>query len=673
MAVVPVVPVAPFCASADVTRITSALASFAAGDSVDVNRLCLSLSPARGQATAARVLKSLCLFSATLSDPCVPAAHVRALRSLMNAAIYADFLPCRDEAARRETEAAEADAEVKRKAAVRAEALGTAAAEGVEASEEPEEATKGVTFSPETAAAARGASQSPPLGPKATAEDAVVSEELLHSYAFFLENTVSADSAFVEDVLRACASQTFRLPVPQFAGVVDVAVAVVARILKAYSFAERIFLRIVSERYPHPVRAAAEHRSYARAVLAVANRAASSPTLIAGVLSIVVEKLVIVDAMAPEGGISAGAGDALLAGSPSSSASLIEDVSAEAGESPSQCQTPPVLEALTPPPELSPESEKMDIVLSELLEFCNGLSEGAPHFVQARLSAIVSATERFVLPADAAANSPNLLLHAASVCGRTSVLKVVERFRVSFFDPTLPHQMRTTYLCYSAALLTRSAQTTSKDVVSWLKRLTRWIHLYISERSNMRVIVDVDVHRLFYSAVFALMWVVSLRPAVLCTGDIANSMRFLSIMSSDMNPLLVMPPALVASFSKAVEELGGMKFKTVFAENLEKTLPTKTLFGNVNQFSCFFPLARMCSLPSSRALVTDSYYKSGSLRKARSCLGQIGSLLDLQALNGKAPVMKISQKRCRSADDLAHSPSATEEDHGPAKRRRLAE
>lgn len=459
----------------------------------------------------------------------------------------------------------------------------------------------------------------------------VVAPEILDAYAFFLENTVSADSAFVEDVLRACFAKTFLLPVPAFASVAAVATTIVDRIVHAHPFAEAILLHIAAEKYPHPVRAAAEHKSYARGLLGVAKSGVSAK-MVGGLVGIVVEKLAIIDAMAPENVAVDAEGDG----------------------------------------EISHESEKMDVVLSEVLEFCSGFADELPHVVQTRLSAVVAAAERYILPAGSMANAPNLLLHATAVCGRTSVLKVIERFRVSFFDPSLPHQMRTTYLCYSAALLVRSAATKTSDIVSWLSRLTRWLHLYIRERGD-RVVVDVDVHHLFYSAVFSLMWVISLRPSVLsCSNDIANSMRFLSIMSSDMNPFLVMPPMLVASFSRVVEDLGGMNFDTVFADNAEVTLPTQTRFGNVNKYSSFFPLASMCSLPLSSAIMGGSYFKFDRIRKGRASLGQIGSLLDLQTLNNEALVVPVSKKRYRSHDICPSSPSAIDHGHA-AKRQRIVE
>jgi hypothetical protein len=477
---------------------------------------------------------------------------------------------------------------------------------------------------------------------------------------------VSADSAFVEDVLTACARQLFRLPLPEFDDLLDAAHDVIPRILDTYPHAESMLIRIVTDRYPHPVRPAEEHRVYAHAVLAVATYAPTN-SLAAALVSIVVEKLTIIDAMVPDVVGEFVAADAARDASPVSTvASPVHLPASPRGADAADAEVF-VLDG---------EAQKLDGVLVEFFTFSAGLAEAQGRASSRRLSAIVAAVERFVIPSHGARHVPFILLHAASAFGRDTVLSTVERFRVSFFDPTLPHRVRAAYLHFSAALVARADCVTSTDASAWLERLTLWMHSYIDERRDTAVFIDVDVHDSLYAAVFAFMSVVSIRPDVFSSraggsGDAANNMRFMRIMRSDFNPLLVMSASLVSSFCKAVEEHGGMSFEDILEDNLEATLPSRTRFGNPNRFSAFLPL-EPCRLPLAAAFVRPLYLRQ-SRPKARNSLGSMGSLGRV-ANQGMRPGARLSasKKRLRPMEQPEPLPTSHigAGDARPSKRRR---
>jgi RNA polymerase I specific transcription initiation factor RRN3 len=619
-----------------IARINAAVSVAESGDSIDLNRVKLLLSPANDQAATSHLLEALCYFSATLCSPSCSASRAAVLRSFIREAIHMDFASV---LATRAAEDSSAAPDL------------TDPVPPVEGKSSP---TKRVAFCASTSPSLPEGASLPP-SPSASSDGITitrpaVSEELVESYRSFLRNSVSADSAFVNDVLSVCARQLFRLPLPAFDNVVAASHDVIPRILATYSHAETMCVNIFGERYPHPVRPAAEHRSYARGVLAVALYAPTN-SLASSLLSIVIEKLSVIDAMVPD-----------VFEIPSCS-----ELSREKLLSLSEA----VLPAADAPAvyELDPEAEKMDLGLVEFFSFADALSTLPEQPRKRRFNAIVSAVERYVLPAHLAKHSPMILLYSASVLGRQSALQVVERLRVSFFDPTLPNRLRCVYLQYSAALVCRASVVTVTDTFAWLKRLTTWLHLYIDERRNESIAIDVDVHDRFYSGVFALMSVVSSRLDVFGSNcgsdsgstDVANNLRFLRIMASDLNPLLVMPPKLVASFCKAVEGHGDMCFDQVLDENKAKVLPSMTRFGNRNRFAAFMPLGQ-CNLPLTKVLLKPFYNVSSRSRTRRS----IGSLNSI--CRSSVPVKRLSRKRTFIVDESSQDVEQSEE--AASKRRR---
>lgn len=582
-----------------VGRIDAAVKAAEISDTVELNLLRLSICPVSDQSATAMLLEALSYFSATLSSPMCSRKRAALLRSLTRDAINMDFASVQVAHDNAGAIAATTDSAFTQGSAV------------------TPSASKRVSFCASVSGrAAAGTSPSPPLA-SSTDElvelaKPLVSAALVEAYRNFLRNTVSADSAFVEDVLNASARLLFRLPLPAFDNVVAVAHDVIPRVLAMYSHAEMMCIRIFADRYPHPVRPAGEHQMYARAVLSVALYAPTS-SLASDLISVVVEKLAIIDAMVPD--------------------VIWEAVSADISRETLQSGYPGDLAIADEDRKLVPEAEKMDMVLVEFCSFADALSVASERVSKRCLKAIIASVERFVLPTHRARHAPMILLYSACAVSRGAAWQVSERLRVSFFDPTIPNRLRVSYLQYSAAMVCRASVISAADAFTWLQRLATWLHSYIDDRQDDEwVAVDVDVHELFYAGIFALMSVVTTRLDVfgahaessLGCNDVANNLRFLRIMVSDLNPLLVMPEKLVAAFCKAVEDHGDMRFDEVLEENRRKVLPSRTRFGNKNRFSSFMPLEE-CVLPAMKAVVKP-YYRTGSRARTRSSIGSLNSL-----------------------------------------------
>lgn len=584
-----------------VAHIDASVQSAEINDAVDLNSLLLALkSPASDQDGTALLLRALCYYSASLSSPMCKRSRASYLRVLTREAIYLDFGSMHAANCK-----LVADGSLAKEPAALAEP-----AAGISNSSKRVSFAKNElgqeTERPSFAGNGTGPAEEAPL----------VSCSLLDAYEAFLINTVSADSALVEDVLDAFAFKLFRLPLPAFENVAAVALSVIPRILQMHAHAEVICIRKFGDLYPHPVRSAEEHTSYARGLLSVASRS-KGDTLATAMISIVLEKMTVLDAMVPDAvwkpdaETGTPAGDALPCTGGEGSACAVTRT------------------------ELEPEASKMDAVLVEFCDFVDDIYRRPKGPSRSRrFKAIIASVQRFVLSAHCPKHAPMTLLYATSRFGRDETLQVSESFRVSFHDPGLPVPLRASYLQYSAAIICRSSVITELDALAWLQRLTSWLHSYIDDHQNDdAIVVDVDVHELFYAGIFAFMSVVSVRldlfgihgNSSVGDSDVANNLRFLRIMMSELNPLLVMPSKLVNAFCKTVEDNSDMSFDMVLEDNLSKALPSRTRFGNLNHFSAFMPLSE-CPLPGTSARVR-LYYSDGVRRRERYGIGVSGAFL----------------------------------------------
>jgi hypothetical protein len=549
-----------------VTRIESALAAKQAGDGSELNNLLVALSPENDPAETATVLIGLTHFTATLDDPDFSACRSYELRRLLLAAINMDFsscIPC---------------------------ATASVNGDSITASDATCDSV------PDTTSA--------------------VSTVLLEAYREFLFNTASADSAFVEDLLSAFARLHFRLPFPAFATLVNCIHDVVPTILETYPSAEAALIRVVAEKYPHPVRPEDEHQNYVRAVLMIAS-SATSRSLATSLISIVMERIAIIDASVPDqvGQYVLDTRTMSPIGLTSQDSNLkVTDKSHPRESCARHLVTVENNVTIAPAVEiegfesplgeyvLDPCALKMDLVSTEFLEFSKMWLRGdvGDAEVGRRLEAITLSVERFVLPAQSTF-APFLLLHAASIAGKRHLISLAERFRVSFFDPKLSRRVRILYLYSSSSLISRASVSAAADLISWLSKVVNWLHSYIDRHDSLNATVDTDVNDLFYAGIFAIMSAVCNRPSVFdpyAGGDreLADGLRFRRLMLSGMNPLLVMPPDLVSKFCSLVQECCGMDLGDVQLANRKRSIPSRTRYGSQNRFHGSLPMMA-CALP----------------------------------------------------------------------------
>lgn len=377
----------------------------------------------------------------------------------------------------------------------------------------------------------------------------------LEAFHIFIINLVSADASFVEPVLDMLARKAFvALPDRRRSPVLKYAYATVASVLDAYPRADALLAAVISARYPHPVRPAAEHVAYLRSVLHV-SRECNSVELSRSIISTVFEKLGAIEALVPRD---------IFHGNDSTEGVF-----------------------------LTPEAEKVELILVELFRHVDLAKRDTASFAARHFEHMFAAYEASIVPIEGARFAPYVLLYASSAGGEPAVLEVIKRMRQSFFDPSVSQRLREKFLEHSCGVVIRASLCGPGAALRWMVSIAEWLNRYIDaqERRSGCVAqdIDIDVHHLFYSACCALMTGVSKRRDAISTpmpfaNDPADHMRLYRIMSCTMNPMLVLPGEIVREFVDVVREASGLDFADIIDENKGKFTPSRTKYGSRNKF-----------------------------------------------------------------------------------------
>lgn len=397
----------------------------------------------------------------------------------------------------------------------------------------------------------------------------------------FAENLVSADAAYVHPVLENFVAGACALPVDKRGPIVKYATRAVVAVLRAYPRAATMLIDVLRKRFPHPVRPADEHVAYLRAVLAIA-RDERWPAVGRCVIATVMERLATIEALVPD------------------------DVFGAKGE-------------------LLPEAAKMQAVLLELFAHVDAGADGSG-YAERVFEPLFVAYESAIVSVEATRFSPYVLLYAASKGGTKIISAVVERLRLAFFDEDVSQQLREKFLQHSSAMVIRAKMVSPAAAKAWIASLARWLNRYVDaqERFSDDVQVDTDVHLLFYSACCALMTTLAKRGDAL-DADEMNAMRLYRIMACEMNPLLVVPAAIVQYFASVVSEIGAgsMDFEDIIERNKGRYTPSRTKYGSRNECEYTVRCPEL-ELAAAREGVED-YVRRDSVRLAEGKDAMMGS------------------------------------------------
>lgn len=392
----------------------------------------------------------------------------------------------------------------------------------------------------------------------------------LSAFASFAINLISVDATYLEPLLNLLVTKLFFIPVEQSAEFEPLIERIVTAAVSTHARATYLVTDAISRRYPHPVRPVVEHVAFSRAVLFVA-RAVPAPPLVRAITNALFERLSAIEATVP--------GD-------------VRDIKII---NPKQIvPNSPVSAAEDEDGSLCPDAVKLQAIMIQLVRHFDLAFEHSSHtYHTLHLDALFHAYDTYVVPVHRTRFTPYILLYASSLAGRSCVLDVTERLRQAFFDSTQGVRLRGYVLEHSAVLVCRSKYIGVPDALSWFARLTSWLNAYIDATgaSPLNTVVDVDIHRLFYSACATLMATLSRRSDILTrpsSSEALARMRISRILHSSLAPTLVIPSEVVSRFVDAVAHLGS-GINVDLSHICERSFAsTRTKYGAPNRLSYAF-------------------------------------------------------------------------------------
>lgn len=598
------------CDPSVVERIDAALAAREAGDPAMFNGLVLSLSPETNPEETADILIGLTHFSTALNDPDITSSRHDSLQEIFDAAINLEFSKC--------LRPHGMDGSSDSRARPHRTALSNKV--GEDGSTSHPFSTVSTTTSCHPSRTKRESSQDLGRTP--------VPRRLLDGYKEFVRNAASAGSGYVEQLMTTFARHHCKLPFPQFEGLVDVVHDTLVAAIRAYPSAESVFARVIGENYPHVVRPLEEHLCYSRAVLRVVSLTES--TRLARVLvSTVIERLATIDAMVPdelgefkEHKRSSDPTEKSCSNRGDSDSASCQLPSAASEGMPQACSSSPLSSVGESSSEkcevrgqfvLDPVAEKMDALLHEVLLFLRDLSfsQACADIFPTISTAVLRSVENCVVASEAGKHTALILLYATSLLGSDSVVATADLFRVLFFDPESSNRVRIAYLFHSAALLCRARCVAAPDVRKWLNHISAWLNSYIDRVDDLNCAVDAQEHEMFYAGVYAFLYTICTRSDVFDISEggaieAAHELRVLRVLSTELSPLLVFPPDVVAHFCATLSSVGDIDLSDLFEHIEGKRVSAWTKSGSLNRFRATMPM-EVCGLPKSRSLVWQHY------------------------------------------------------------------
>lgn len=391
----------------------------------------------------------------------------------------------------------------------------------------------------------------------------------LSAFASFVINLISIDATYLEPLLNLLVLQLFRIPIEQSAKFEPLIERIVNAAVNTHARATYLLTDAISRRYPHPVRPAAEHIAFSRAVLFVARAVPSAP-IVRSIMNSLFERLSAIEANVPGDVRDFKLLDGKQTGLDSACPSIVDDDL------------------------LCPDALKLQAIMVEIVRHFDLAHEHSLHVFRAvHLDALFHAYDTYVVPVHRTRFTPYILVYAASLAGRSCVFDVTERLRQAFFDSTQGVRLRGYVLEHSAVMVCRAKDISISEALSWLARLTSWLHAYIdaASASPLHTIVDVDVHRLFYSACATFMATLARRTDIFeraSSSEALARMRISRILHSTLAPTLVLPSDVVVNFLDALNRLNSGNDVDLSRVHERSFAPTRTQYGAPNRLSYAF-------------------------------------------------------------------------------------
>ncbi|XP_034942157.1 RNA polymerase I-specific transcription initiation factor RRN3 [Chelonus insularis] len=351
---------------------------------------------------------------------------------------------------------------------------------------------------------------------------------------------------------------------------------VLFKFLKIVPMSYSILLQCLSSQFPYFKHNMQSHVVYVHSALKILDYA---PELRLDILSLIINKLVVIDVNAPRSEIENHRNNL----DDDDEVFKIESVNDKSSE---QSREHPL--ALT-----------LDMCMEKIFQFihdtCYPNNALNMENVKKIYLELLQIFEKTILPTYASHHVQFIMFYICSV--KTAVAEAFLNWlwhKVS--NPNVPSIIRQSAVAYIASLLARANFIPIDLLTSLLQKMGKWIHSYIAAQDSLESAnSDIRVHAVFYAVCQAVFYIIGFKHRDLVSTKknllFLQSLNFTKIISCQLNPLRVCLPVVVQHFATVTRTYQIAYCYTVIEHNSRSNLPVLQNSSRVTtpRLDTFFP------------------------------------------------------------------------------------
>ncbi|XP_015115100.1 RNA polymerase I-specific transcription initiation factor RRN3 [Diachasma alloeum] len=368
---------------------------------------------------------------------------------------------------------------------------------------------------------------------------------------------------------------------------------VISKLLKIVPMSSNLLLQSLTTKFPFFKAPTHAHEVYIHSLLQIISYA---PDLRGEILSLVINRLLIIDVNAPR--------------------SEIEDFNDQNDEDEDVFKIDEA-DGLQKPREekVHPIGHTLDVCMGMILRFvkdtCYPGGVLDPEGVKGLYFHLLDVFEKNILPTYASHHVQFVYFYLCSFKG-----SIVEAFvnwlwgRVS--NPNVAPVLRQSAVCYLASLVARGSFVPISLITRVIQEMSTWIHSYIAAQDSLECAnSDIRIHTVFYSICQALFYVIAFRHKDLVDAKknllFLQSLNLTKMVTCKLNPLRMCVPVVVQHFAAVTRTYQLAYCYTVMEHNARTNLPVVETSNRLTSWlDTFFPFDPYI-LPKSSSMISPIY------------------------------------------------------------------
>ncbi|XP_012272863.1 RNA polymerase I-specific transcription initiation factor RRN3 [Orussus abietinus] len=387
------------------------------------------------------------------------------------------------------------------------------------------------------------------------------------------------------------------------------------KLLKIIPMSGGLLLQAVTSAYPYMKRGTHIHQRFLHALLQISEYA---PHLRSDILSLIINRLIILDVNAPTSEIEDYEEEEMQEEDTGGGGVFnMEDIGSNDKAKPLKALRHPVAHTL---------DVCMEQVLSYIYGSCHVQGTLELESLKGLYHEILQIFEKIILPTHASHHVQFIMFYICSfkVVVAEAFLNWLWR-KVS--NPNVAPVIRQSAVSYIASLLARAAFMPLELLTAMLQEMSQWVHSYVSSQDSLECVnSDVRVHSVFYSVCQAMFYLIAFRHKDLVDTKknllILQSLNLTKIVTCRLNPLRVCQPAVIQNFAAVTRTYQLAYCYTVIERNSRSNLP---VLQNSNRLSTwldtFFPFDPYALRLSSHRIISVYIHYQGSVNVESATAG----------------------------------------------------